>query len=118
MLQDAPKGLLAPARPSSSRPCPAIWTNSRGLITENEIVLSRTRDVGIISAERAIAGSLTGPVLRASGVEWDLRKAEPHEIYDRVEVRRSDRGCRGHVRPVPGQGPGDAGERSYRQAVR
>ena len=55
------------------------------LITENEIVLARTRDVGIITAESAIASSLTGPVLRATGVQWDIRKAEPHEVYDRLD---------------------------------
>ena len=52
---------------------------------DNEIVLARTRDVGILPAEGAINSSVTGPILRASGVQWDLRKADPHEIYDRVD---------------------------------
>ena len=84
VLQDAPKDFW-PRLDEFVETMPGYLDELEGLITENEIVLARTRDVGIIGAERAIAGSLTGPVLRASGVEWDLRKAEPHEIYDRVE---------------------------------
>ena len=55
------------------------------LITGNEIVLARTRDVGILGAEHAIDASVSGPMLRAAGVQWDLRKADPYEIYDRVD---------------------------------
>ncbi len=55
------------------------------LLTDNEIFLARTRGVGIISAEDAINGSLTGPALRGSGVPWDLRKAEPYGVYDRFD---------------------------------
>ncbi len=55
------------------------------LISDNEIVLVRTRNVGVLSPEAAINGSTSGPVLRASGVQWDLRKADPYEIYDRVK---------------------------------
>ncbi len=55
------------------------------LITGNEILLTRTKNVGILSAEQAINCSVTGPVLRASGVSWDIRKADPYEIYDRVD---------------------------------
>ena len=55
------------------------------LITGNEVVLARTNDVGIISPADAINASLSGPMLRATGVEWDLRKADPYEIYDRRE---------------------------------
>ena len=49
------------------------------------MVLARTRNLGILSAQDAINASITGPVLRATGVQWDLRKAEPHEIYDRLD---------------------------------
>ncbi|MBM3138701.1 MAG: NADH-quinone oxidoreductase subunit D [Chloroflexi bacterium] len=55
------------------------------LLTDNEIFLARTRGVGVISAEDAINGSLTGPALRGSGVPWDLRKAEPYAVYDRLD---------------------------------
>ena len=56
-----------------------------GLITGNEIVLARTSGVGILSDEQAVADSVTGPMLRATGVEWDIRKADPYEVYDRLE---------------------------------
>ena len=84
VLQDAPEDFW-PALDDFVKAMPGYIDELEGLISENEIVLARTRDIGIITPERAIAGSLTGPVLRATGVEWDLRKAEPHEIYDRVE---------------------------------
>ena len=54
------------------------------LITGNEILLSRTKGVGFLSGQQAINSSISGPVLRASGVDWDLRKADPYEIYDRL----------------------------------
>jgi NADH-quinone oxidoreductase subunit D len=55
------------------------------LLLENEILLMRARDVGIISPELAINASLTGPMLRGSGVAWDIRKADPYCVYDRME---------------------------------
>jgi NADH-quinone oxidoreductase subunit D len=55
------------------------------LLTENRIWVGRTKGVGILSAEDAIAMAVTGPVLRASGVKWDLRKAQPYAAYDQYE---------------------------------
>jgi NADH-quinone oxidoreductase subunit D len=55
------------------------------LLKENPIWVSRTKGVGIISAEEAMAYSLTGPSLRASGVDWDLRKVFPYSGIDRYE---------------------------------
>jgi NADH:ubiquinone oxidoreductase subunit D len=55
------------------------------LLTHNEIFEVRTRNVGILPPELAIAYSVTGPVLRASGVPYDVRRAEPYSIYDRFE---------------------------------
>ena len=54
------------------------------LVQDSEIFLARTRNVGVISAADAINGSLVGPALRGSGVPWDLRKAEPYCVYDRM----------------------------------
>jgi NADH-quinone oxidoreductase subunit D len=56
-----------------------------GLLTNNRIWKKRTVDVGIISKERALDYGLTGPMLRGSGVQWDIRKAMPYEAYDEVE---------------------------------
>ncbi|MBI5959527.1 MAG: NADH-quinone oxidoreductase subunit C [Chloroflexi bacterium] len=55
------------------------------LLTTNEIVTSRCIDVGILSKEDAIAYSAAGPVLRASGVPYDIRRAEPYSLYPELE---------------------------------
>ncbi len=55
------------------------------LLAENEILLARAKGVGILSKEQAINSSASGPVLRGSGVEWDIRKADPYSVYDRFD---------------------------------
>jgi NADH-quinone oxidoreductase subunit D len=55
------------------------------LLTDNRIWKQRTVGIGKISPERAIALGFTGPMLRGSGVAWDLRKKQPYEVYDRVD---------------------------------
>ena len=56
-----------------------------GLLTNNEVFLTRARDVGVIGADKAIEYGLTGPMLRASGFKYDIRKDEPYSIYDRFD---------------------------------
>jgi len=53
------------------------------LLTHNEIFMARCQNIGAFTADQAIACGLSGPMLRASGVPWDLRKDEPYSIYDR-----------------------------------
>jgi NADH-quinone oxidoreductase subunit D len=55
------------------------------LLAQNEIVLVRTKGVGILPKETAINIAASGPVLRASGVKWDTRKADPYSIYERFD---------------------------------
>ena len=55
------------------------------LLTENEILLARTRGIKVINGEDAVKYSITGPVLRAAGVPYDIRRAQPYGIYDRFE---------------------------------
>ncbi|GKS69711.1 NADH dehydrogenase subunit D [Nitrosomonas sp. PY1] len=55
------------------------------LLTDNRIWKQRLVDIGVVSPERAKALGFTGPMLRGSGVEWDLRKTQPYEVYDQVE---------------------------------
>jgi len=55
------------------------------LLTDNRIWKQRTVGIGVVSPERALARGFTGPMLRGSGIEWDLRKKQPYEVYDRVE---------------------------------
>ncbi|HWJ02188.1 MAG TPA: NADH-quinone oxidoreductase subunit D [Verrucomicrobiae bacterium] len=56
-----------------------------GIITGNEIFQARTKGVGILTKEVAEALSVTGPILRATGVKWDVRKNAPYSIYDRFD---------------------------------
>ena len=55
------------------------------LLTGNRIWKQRTVDIGVMSAEQALAWGFSGPCLRASGVPWDLRRAQPYAMYDRVQ---------------------------------
>lgn len=55
------------------------------LLTDNRIWKQRTVNIGIIPPERAIALGFTGPMLRGSGVPWDLRRKQPYEVYDRLD---------------------------------
>jgi NADH-quinone oxidoreductase subunit D len=55
------------------------------LLTDNRIWKQRTVGIGVVSPERAKALGFTGPMLRGSGVEWDLRKKQPYEVYDRMD---------------------------------
>src|SRR5208337_379628 len=52
---------------------------------KNRMWINRTRNIGVLKPEDAIALGVTGPVLRGSGVKWDVRKAQPYEAYDKVE---------------------------------
>ena len=55
------------------------------LLTDNRIWKQRLVDIGVVSPERAKALGFTGPMLRGSGVAWDLRKKQPYEVYDRMD---------------------------------
>src|SRR5574340_1406127 len=55
------------------------------LLTDNRIWKQRTVGIGVVSPERAQALGVTGPMLRGSGVEWDLRKKQPYEVYHRLD---------------------------------
>jgi NADH-quinone oxidoreductase subunit D len=62
-----------------------IIDDVEGLLTNNRIWKQRTVDIGVISAEDALAWGFTGPMLRGSGVAWDLRRSQPYEVYDQME---------------------------------
>lgn len=55
------------------------------LLTDNRIWKQRTVGIGVVSPERAMQLGFTGPMLRGSGIEWDLRKKQPYEVYDRLD---------------------------------
>ncbi|MEK9647329.1 MAG: NADH-quinone oxidoreductase subunit D [Alphaproteobacteria bacterium] len=64
---------------------PAMIDDIESLLTENRIFRQRTVDVGIVSQADAYDWGFSGPMLRASGVPWDLRKAQPYDVYDRMD---------------------------------
>jgi NADH-quinone oxidoreductase subunit D len=64
---------------------PKAVDDYEALVDQNKIWLERTKGLGLLSADDAIALGQSGPVLRASGVDWDLRKAQPYLAYDQVD---------------------------------
>ena len=82
--QDIPAGLLEDLAAWCDQ-FPKVVDDMEGLLTNNRIFKQRLVDVCPVSAEDAIAWGFTGPVLRASGVPWDLRKSQPYMVYDRMD---------------------------------
>ena len=66
---------------------PARIDEYETLLTDNRMWKQRTVDIGIVSPERAIALGFTGPMLRGSGIEWDIRRKEPYEVYDQLNFK-------------------------------
>ena len=67
-----------------ARRFPKLLDEYETLLTDNRIWKQRTVGIGVVSPERAIAMGFTGPMLRGSGVEWDLRKKQPYETYEKL----------------------------------
>jgi NADH:ubiquinone oxidoreductase subunit D len=107
------------------------------LLSENEVFISRMKGVKVIDGEDAVKYSITGPVLRASGVPYDVRRAQPYGIYDRFnfdvalrhngdlydnylirldEIRQSLRILQQAVKQIP-EGPIQAGKPQYQVRV-
>lgn len=82
--QDLPEGLLEDIEKFANH-FNKVLVDIGTLVNDNRIFKQRTVDIGVISAKDAIAWGFTGPMLRASGVPWDLRKAQPYEIYNKLE---------------------------------
>lgn len=66
---------------------PAFLDELEALIIGNEVLIARTQNVGALSKEALINGGVTGPMLRAAGVNYDIRKVDPYGIYDRFKFR-------------------------------
>jgi NADH-quinone oxidoreductase subunit D len=83
---DLPKGWLEQAK-QVVEDYPAFLDEFENLLTTNEILMARTQGVGKLAKELAVNASITGPMLRASGVNYDIRKVDKYGIYDRFEFR-------------------------------
>ncbi len=100
--QDVPDGLLDDIWEYTER-FTTFLASIEGLLTENRIFRQRTVDIGIVTREQALDWGFSGPMLRGSGVPWDLRKSQPYDVYDRMEFdipvgKTGDCYARYHVR--------------------
>jgi NADH-quinone oxidoreductase subunit D len=64
---------------------PAAVDEYETLLTDNRIWKQRTVGIGVVTPERALQLGFSGPMIRGSGIEWDLRKKQPYEVYDQVD---------------------------------
>jgi NADH-quinone oxidoreductase subunit D len=117
---------------------PGHFAEYENLLTGNPIWLARTKGVALLSGRDAIALGVTGPVLRAAGVKWDLRKDMPYAGYDQYEfdvpvgrngdafdrylvrleeMRQAVRICRQAIRKLEEIGPGDYRLRDYKYVL-
>tara|TARA_B100000949_G_scaffold235239_1_gene257252 strand:+ start:1636 stop:2814 length:1179 start_codon:yes stop_codon:yes gene_type:complete len=84
VYRDIPDGLLKDIIKWAIK-FPKFIKDLEDLLSDNRIFKQRTVDIGIVSSQDAIDFGFTGPMLRASGVKWDLRKEESYEIYDKLD---------------------------------
>ena len=82
--QDLPAGLAEDIYKYNER-LPQFIDDVECLLTENRIFKQRTVDIGVVTDDEAIDWGFTGPMLRASGVAWDLRRSQPYDAYDQME---------------------------------
>ncbi len=85
VARDLPEGVFEQVKNLVLHRLPGQVNDLDTFLTDNEIVRARTIGIGVLTAEEAIAHSAVGPVLRASGVPYDVRRADPYGIYDRFE---------------------------------
>ena len=84
VAKDLPKGLTDDIW-DFAQSFPAFLDDLETLLTENRIFKQRTVDIGVIEKDDALAWGLAGPMLRASGVAWDLRKSQPYDGYEQYD---------------------------------
>ena len=85
VVRDLPEGVLEKVRELVFERLPRKIDELDRYLTENEIVRNRCEGVGVLTPEQAIGFSCAGPMLRASGVPYDVRRAEPYSIYEQLE---------------------------------
>ncbi|MBT4989922.1 MAG: NADH-quinone oxidoreductase subunit D, partial [Rickettsiales bacterium] len=82
--QDLPKGLIEDIYRYFSTFSVKI-NDMEDLLTENRIFKQRLVDIGVVSKSQALDWGFSGPMLRGSGIAWDLRKSQPYDVYDKVD---------------------------------
>ena len=85
VVRDVPDDVMQKIKDLVLERLPAKTDEMDRFLTENEVLVSRLKGIHVIDGETAIKYSMTGPVLRAAGVPYDIRRADPYSIYDRFE---------------------------------
>jgi NADH:ubiquinone oxidoreductase subunit D len=85
VVRDLPAGWLEKTNYVVHERLPRVLDELNRMLSDNEIVKARGRGVGYLSAQDLIALSVSGPMIRAAGIPYDIRKAEPYSIYDRFD---------------------------------
>jgi NADH-quinone oxidoreductase subunit C/D len=85
VARDLPDGILEKVKELAFDRLPRKIEELDAYLTKNEILRMRCENIGVLSPEQAIAFSCSGPMLRASGVPYDVRRADPYSIYDRLD---------------------------------
>ncbi len=138
VARDLPEGWIEKCRDLVFNRLPKATDDLDHFLSENEIIRARCEGVGNLTAEQAVAYSAAGPLLRASGVPYDVRRAEPYSIYDRFdfdvavryhgdvydrylirldEIRQSIRILQQALDQMPGGGEIQAGKKQYQTRV-
>ncbi|MEN7527241.1 MULTISPECIES: NADH-quinone oxidoreductase subunit D [unclassified Cupriavidus] len=85
VMNDARSGSLLDFIEDFTNRFPTYVDEYETLLTDNRIWKQRLVDIGVVTPERALQMGFTGPMLRGSGIEWDLRKKQPYEVYDQLD---------------------------------
>ena len=83
--QDVPLKLLVEIGEWLDTRLPELFADAISLVADNRIFKQRNVDIAVISPADALAWGMSGPMLRGSGVAWDLRRSQPYEVYDRLD---------------------------------
>ncbi|UZK66789.1 NADH-quinone oxidoreductase subunit D [Sphingomonas sp. M1-B02] len=83
--QDVPLKLLTDIGDWLDTRLPRLFEDAISLVAENRIFKQRNVDIAVVSRDDAIKWGFSGPMIRAAGIPWDLRKSQPYDVYDRME---------------------------------
>ena len=83
--QDVPLKLLADIGEWLEERMPRLFEDAISLVADNRIFKQRNVNIGLVSRDDAIAWGFSGPMIRAAGIPWDIRKSQPYDCYDRMD---------------------------------
>ncbi|RYD63332.1 MAG: NADH-quinone oxidoreductase subunit D [Sphingomonadales bacterium] len=83
--QDVPLKLLADIGDWLDTRLPQLFGDAISLVAENRIFKQRNVDIAIVNRDDAVKWGFSGPMIRAAGIPWDLRKSQPYDVYDRMD---------------------------------